>query len=227
MSLQLNKQNTNKTNQTKNKTKEITAEVSLVVYDEVHYLRDPERGVVWEESLVLMPKQARLAFLSATLPNSAEFAAWVAATHGAPVHVVYTEYRPTPLQHYIFPSGAAGLYMVVDERGAFREDNFQQAVAALADAQADVHAGCVFIFSLLLVSCLCLIHACLSYPKTLSSTLKTKKQKQLGAVQEGGGAPRDRRPPRQRRAARLGRDARARRGGGRAERLRRRQPRVC
>jgi hypothetical protein len=75
------------------------------VYDEVHYLRDTERGVVWEESIILAPKATRMAFLSATLPNSAEFAGWVAATHGSPVHVVYTEYRPTPLQHYMFPAG--------------------------------------------------------------------------------------------------------------------------
>jgi ATP-dependent RNA helicase DOB1 len=50
---------------------------------------------------------------------------------------VYTEYRPTPLQHYAFPCGAEGLFLVVDERGAFRQDNFQAAVAALTDTAAD------------------------------------------------------------------------------------------
>jgi ATP-dependent RNA helicase DOB1 len=88
---------------------EVVREVGLLVYDEVHYLRDTERGVVWEESIILAPKATRMAFLSATLPNSAEFAGWVAATHGSPVHVVYTEYRPTPLQHYMFPAGAGRL----------------------------------------------------------------------------------------------------------------------
>ena len=34
---------------------------------------------------------------------------------------MYTEYRPTPLQHFIFPAGAEGLFMVVDERGTFRQ----------------------------------------------------------------------------------------------------------
>jgi ATP-dependent RNA helicase DOB1 len=84
----------------------VVREVGLLVYDEVHYLRDAERGVVWEESIILAPKACRMAFLSATIPNSSEFAGWVAATHGSPVHVVYTEYRPTPLQHYLFPAGA-------------------------------------------------------------------------------------------------------------------------
>ena len=34
---------------------------------------------------------------------------------------MYTDFRPTPLQHYLFPAGADSLYMVVDERSRFRE----------------------------------------------------------------------------------------------------------
>jgi len=52
-----------------------------VVYDEIHYLKDRERGVVWEESIVLMPKSVRFAFLSATIPNAMEFAEWIAKSH--------------------------------------------------------------------------------------------------------------------------------------------------
>jgi len=37
-----------------------------------------------------------------------------------PCHVVYTDFRPVPLQHYIFPSGGDGLFLVVDEKGTFR-----------------------------------------------------------------------------------------------------------
>ena len=49
---------------------EVVRQVQLIVYDEIHYLRDKERGVVWEESIVLAPKQCRFAFLSATIPNA-------------------------------------------------------------------------------------------------------------------------------------------------------------
>lgn len=59
----------------------------------------------------------------------------------APCHVVYTDYRPVPLQHYIFPDGSEGIHMVVDERGKFREDNFQKAIAALADTSAAASAA--------------------------------------------------------------------------------------
>lgn len=116
---------------------EVVREVQLLVYDEIHYLRDKERGVVWEESIILAPKSCRFAFLSATIPNALEFASWVAKTHNSPCHVVYTDYRPTPLQHFIFPASSDSLYMVVDERGVFREDNFQKAVAVVHDAGAD------------------------------------------------------------------------------------------
>ena len=53
-------------------------EVSWVVFDEVHYLRDKERGVVWEESIVLLPPSIKLVFLSATIPTALQFAQWVA-----------------------------------------------------------------------------------------------------------------------------------------------------
>lgn len=56
---------------------------------------------------------------------------FVFQVHKQPCHIVYTDYRPTPLQHYVFPSGGDGLYLVVDEKGKFREDSFQKALNAL------------------------------------------------------------------------------------------------
>ncbi|XP_073012536.1 DExH-box ATP-dependent RNA helicase DExH9 [Typha latifolia] len=116
------------------KGSEIMREVAWIIFDEVHYMRDRERGVVWEESIVMAPKNSRFVFLSATVPNAKEFADWVAKVHQQPCHIVYTDYRPTPLQHYIFPSGGDGLYLVVDEKGKFREDSFQKALNALVPA---------------------------------------------------------------------------------------------
>lgn len=60
------------------KGSEITREVAWIIFDEVHYMRDRERGVVWEESIVMAPKKSRFVFLSATVPNAKEFADWVA-----------------------------------------------------------------------------------------------------------------------------------------------------
>lgn len=57
--------------------------MAWVIFDEVHYMRDRERGVVWEESIVMAPKNSRFVFLSATVPNAKEFADWVAKVHFA------------------------------------------------------------------------------------------------------------------------------------------------
>jgi len=110
---------------------EVVREMAWVVFDEIHYMRDRDRGVVWEEAIILLPDTVRLVFLSATIPNAREFAEWICRIKHQPCHVIYTEKRPVPLQHYLFPSGGDGVYMVVDEKGHFREDNFHKAVGAL------------------------------------------------------------------------------------------------
>ena len=116
---------------------EIMREVAWVVFDEIHYLRDKSRGVVWEETIILLPDKVRYVFLSATIPNAMQFAEWITKTHGQPVHVVYTDFRPTPLQHYFFPAGADGIHLVVDEKGVFREENFNKAMTTIAEKQGD------------------------------------------------------------------------------------------
>lgn len=113
---------------------EIMREVGWVVFDEIHYMRDKERGVVWEETLILLPDNVHYVFLSATIPNARQFAEWVCHLHKQPCHVVYTDYRPTPLQHYLFPAGGDGIHLVVDEKGVFKEDNFNSAMTVLANA---------------------------------------------------------------------------------------------
>jgi ATP-dependent RNA helicase DOB1 len=116
---------------------EIMREVGWVVFDEIHYLRDKTRGVVWEETIILLPDKVRYVFLSATIPNAMQFAEWITKTHGQPCHVVYTDFRPTPLQHYFFPAGADGIHLIVDEKGTFREDNFQKAMSSIAEKDGD------------------------------------------------------------------------------------------
>jgi len=113
---------------------EVMREVGWVIFDEIHYMRDKERGVVWEETIILLPDNVHYVFLSATIPNARQFAEWIAHLHHQPCHVVYTDFRPTPLQHYIFPAGGDGIHLVVDEHGQFREENFTTAMAVLQNA---------------------------------------------------------------------------------------------
>lgn len=116
---------------------EVMREVAWVIFDEVHYMRDKSRGVVWEETIILLPDKVHHVFLSATIPNAMEFAEWVVKTHNQPCHVVYTDFRPTPLQHYLFPAAGDGIHLVVDEKGAFREENFQKAMSSISNNIGD------------------------------------------------------------------------------------------
>lgn len=113
---------------------EMLREVGCVIFDEVHYMRDKSRGVVWEETIIMLPEGCQYVFLSATIPNGQEFASWVEHIHPrTKCQVVYTDMRPVPLQHYLYPVGAEGIFLIVDE-GKFRDDNFKKAMLAVGGA---------------------------------------------------------------------------------------------
>ncbi len=74
---------------------------SWVIFDEIHYIDNPERGTVWEESLIFLPEHMKLLALSATIPNIKELAAWIESIHKKPIKTVIEEKRPVPL-HFLF-----------------------------------------------------------------------------------------------------------------------------
>lgn len=111
------------------KGSEITREMAWVIFDEVHYMRDKDRGVVWEETIILLPNIVKYVFLSATIPNDKQFAQWICKIKNQPCHLVSTQFRPVPLQHYVYASGADGIFLVVNEKGQFKEDNFNKALS--------------------------------------------------------------------------------------------------
>ena len=84
------------------KNSELLNQVEWVVFDEVHYINDNERGHVWEEILILLPKGIGIIMLSATVPNYMEFAQWVGEIKEAKVYVQNTLKRVVPLQHLLF-----------------------------------------------------------------------------------------------------------------------------
>lgn len=73
---------------------------SWIIFDEIHYLDDTERGTVWEESLIFLPGHMRFVGLSATIPNLAEFHAWLKEIHRHDITVIKEEKRPVPLHHF-------------------------------------------------------------------------------------------------------------------------------
>ncbi|MEX1095648.1 MAG: DEAD/DEAH box helicase [Planctomycetales bacterium] len=72
--------------------------VASVVMDEFHSFNDPERGVVWELSLGLLPQHVRLLLLSATVGNASEFMGWLRTEHQRKVQLVQSDERRVPLR---------------------------------------------------------------------------------------------------------------------------------
>lgn len=130
------------------KGNEITKEIAWVIFDEVHYMRDRERGVVWEETIILLSNKINYVFLSATIPNAREFGMWITKLKKQPCNVVYTSFRPTPLKHYLFPveNDNSNLFLVLDSQNVskkgnkksveeiFHNGNFEQAFKILNDS---------------------------------------------------------------------------------------------
>lgn len=71
---------------------------SLVVLDELHYLADPQRGPVWEESIILAPQASALLMLSASVSNDQQISAWIESVRGKPIKVVKVLERPVQLR---------------------------------------------------------------------------------------------------------------------------------
>lgn len=89
-------------------------DVGAVVFDEVHYMGDPERGTAWEESILLCPPHVPLVCLSATVPNADEIATWLRDTHGD-LSCVFHDVRSVPLEVQYFVDGKGAL--VLDAEG--------------------------------------------------------------------------------------------------------------
>ncbi|CAA7392674.1 unnamed protein product [Spirodela intermedia] len=84
---------------------DIIRDIEWVIFDEVHYVNDAERGVVWEEIIIMLPRHINLVLLSATVPNTVEFADWIGRTKKKKIIVTGTMKRPVPLEHCLFYSG--------------------------------------------------------------------------------------------------------------------------
>jgi len=77
-------------------------DVDAVVFDEVHYINDPDRGHVWEETLILLPPKIHLILLSATIDAPELFADWLGKAKNHHIVLLKTTHRIVPLIHGIY-----------------------------------------------------------------------------------------------------------------------------
>ena len=77
------------------------ADYSWIIFDEIHYIDDYERGTVWEESLIFLPDHMNILALSATIPNIEDFSGWIQSIHKKTLKIVIENNRSVPL-HLFF-----------------------------------------------------------------------------------------------------------------------------
>lgn len=80
----------------------IISEISYVIFDEIHFINDIERGYVWEESIIFSKPHVRFLCLSATIPNAQQFANWIESIKKHKVDVIKHTKRPVPLQRLFY-----------------------------------------------------------------------------------------------------------------------------
>ena len=104
---------------------DLIRDVEFVIFDEVHYVNDAERGVVWEEVIIMLPDHVTLILLSATVPNTYEFASWVGRTKKKNIYVISTPKRPVPLEHYLW--AGKEIHKIVDSEKRFLQKGWKDA----------------------------------------------------------------------------------------------------
>ncbi|KAJ4485612.1 antiviral helicase [Lentinula aciculospora] len=112
---------------------DLIRDVEFVIFDEVHYVNDAERGVVWEEVIIMLPDHVNIILLSATVPNTKEFAEWVGRTKKKNMYVISTAQRPVPLEHYLY--AGREIYKIVDAQRRFLGSGYKDAGEALRRKQ--------------------------------------------------------------------------------------------
>jgi superfamily II RNA helicase len=102
---------------------DLISKLHCVIFDEIHFFNDPERGHVWEECLVLLKPSVQLIMLSATIAHPEQFANWVGKIRDKITYLIPTSKRVIPLQHHVFFNDK--LTIVCDKNESFLVTDYQ------------------------------------------------------------------------------------------------------
>ena len=97
--------------------------LDAVVFDECHYINDRDRGAVWEETMILLPREVNLVLLSATVDAPEIFAGWLGELKRKPIHLISTQYRIVPLLHGVYHGDE--LVTLMDNREKFYAEPYK------------------------------------------------------------------------------------------------------
>jgi superfamily II RNA helicase len=104
---------------------DIENDVACVVFDEVHFINDPERGAAWEKSFMMLPPHIQLVMLSATIDNALGFAEWIEmgrygknsiAESDKIVYLSSTKSRIIPLTDYCYLTTTESIFKKIKDK---------------------------------------------------------------------------------------------------------------
>ena len=101
---------------------DIETELACVVFDEVHYINDANRGHVWEQSIMMLPPHIQMVMLSATIDQPEKFAAWCENRTNTKselekqVYIASNSKRAVPLTHYGFITTNQGIFKAIKDK---------------------------------------------------------------------------------------------------------------
>ena len=118
---------------------DVIRDLEWVIFDEVHYINNADRGHVWEEVLIMLPSHVNIVLLSATVPNTTEFADWIGRIKKRKIYVISTTKRPVPLEHFLY-TGSGGKtkderFLIVDSNGTFVKAGYADAMSTKKDRE--------------------------------------------------------------------------------------------
>ena len=99
--------------------------LGLVVFDECHYINDPDRGKVWEECFILLPSTVQIIGLSATIGNPIPFAQWLGALKTVPIHLIQTNHRIVPLTHTVLDPVTDEFQVILSPEDVFHDKTYK------------------------------------------------------------------------------------------------------
>jgi len=102
---------------------DIDNELACVIFDEVHYINDADRGKVWEQSIMMLPLKIQMVMLSATIDQPEKFALWCQtrgnkseSSQNKNVYLTTTYERVVPLTHYSFVTTNNGIFKAIKDK---------------------------------------------------------------------------------------------------------------
>jgi superfamily II RNA helicase len=100
-------------------------QIDCVIMDEVHFINDPDRGKIWEETIIMLQQSVQIIMLSATINNVENFANWIKSIREKKLSLVKSNKRIVPLSYYIYTENE--LHKISDSTDTFNDKIFFEA----------------------------------------------------------------------------------------------------